>query len=135
VLLLLLSLTAHSSTTIGVGDGGREGAVALPPNSGGKVFFGQTSCNIRAVDIFLEEGSTGTLYFLTVFCFSFHVYVEYSFEFRNPFLAARFINLLWILHGLQSPRPHGDRTPVRPHKVSYKVSYIFGQKCLPPNVN
>jgi len=26
----------------------------------------------------LEEGRTGTLYFLTVFCFSFHVYVEYS---------------------------------------------------------
>ena len=31
---------------------------------------------------------------------------------------------LWILHGLQSPRPHGDGTPVRPHKVGYKVSYI-----------
>ena len=30
---------------------------------------------------------------------------------------------LWILHGPQSPRPHGDWTPVRPHKVSYKVSY------------
>jgi len=29
---------------------------------------------------------------------------------------------LWILHGLQSPRPHGDGTLVRPHKVSYKVS-------------
>ena len=30
----------------------------------------------------------------------------------------------WILHGPQSPRPHGDGIPVRPHKVSYKVSYI-----------
>jgi len=29
---------------------------------------------------------------------------------------------LWILHGPQSPRLHGDGTPVRPHKVSYKVS-------------
>ena len=28
---------------------------------------------------------------------------------------------LWILHGPQSPRPHGDGTPVRPHKVSCKV--------------
>ena len=28
---------------------------------------------------------------------------------------------LWILYGLQSLRPHGDGTPVRPHKVSYKV--------------
>ena len=43
--------------------------------------YGQTSCNIRAVDIFLNEGRSGTLYFLTVYCFSFHVYVEYSFEF------------------------------------------------------
>jgi len=32
------------------------------------------------------------------------------------------MGFLWILHGPQSPRPHGDRTPVRPHKVSYKVS-------------
>jgi len=29
---------------------------------------------------------------------------------------------LWILHGLLNPRPRGDGTPVRPHKVSYKVS-------------
>jgi len=34
------------------------------------------------------------------------------------------MGFLWILHGLQSPRPHGDRTPVRPQKVRYKVSYI-----------
>jgi len=41
------------------------------------------------------------------------------------------MGFLWILlwfflsffYGPQSPRPHGDRTPVRPHKVSYKVSY------------
>jgi len=26
---------------------------------------------------------------------------------------------------MQSPRPHGDWTPVRPHKVSYKVSYCM----------
>jgi len=31
---------------------------------------------------------------------------------------------LWILYDPQSPRPHGDRTPVRPHKVSHKVSYV-----------
>ena len=46
----------------GVGDGAK-GAVAPPPNSGEKVFFGQTSCNIRAVDILTTEGRTGTLYF------------------------------------------------------------------------
>ena len=34
------------------------------------------------------------------------------------------MGFLWILHGPQNPRPHGDRTPVRPHKVSYKVSYV-----------
>ena len=28
---------------------------------------------------------------------------------------------LWILYDPQSPRPHGDMTPVRPHKVSHKV--------------
>jgi len=42
--------------------GGREHwGTPPPPNSGEKVFFGQTSHNIRAVDIFLEEGRTGTL--------------------------------------------------------------------------
>jgi len=31
--------------------------------------------------------------------------------------------VLWtLLHGPQSPRPRGDGTPVRPHKVSHKVS-------------
>ena len=30
---------------------------------------------------------------------------------------------LWILRGPQSPRPRGDGTSVRPHKVSYEVSY------------
>jgi len=33
------------------------------------------------------------------------------------------MGFLWILHGPQSPRPHGDRTTVRPHKVSHKVSH------------
>jgi len=44
----------------------------------------------------------------------------------------------FILHGPQSPRPHGDGTPVRPHKVSYKVTYtdlsshvpIFTFRCI-----
>ena len=89
---------------IGIGDGGREGA----PKFGRKTILGQTSCNVRAADIFLEEGKTGTLYFLTVYCFSFHVNVEYSFEFRNPFLAVHFIIFLFI---------------------------HFGQKCLAPEVN
>ena len=58
----------------------------LPAHSNvtSKVGFTLADCNIRAVDTFLEEGRTGTLY-LIAFCFSFHVYVKYSFEFRNPF--------------------------------------------------
>jgi len=36
----------------GVGEGGKG---ALPPNLGEKLFFGQTSCNIRAVDIFWKK--------------------------------------------------------------------------------
>ena len=87
-----------------------------PPNSGEKFFFGQTLCNIRAVDIFLEE-RTGTLYFLTVglFCFSFYVYMKYSFEFRNlsfylfkvhsVILAAHFINFSYILFRVKMSRP------------------------------
>jgi len=58
----------HNSA-IGVGDRGQ--GRQLPPNLGEKIFFGQTLCNIRAVDIFFEEGRTVTLYFLTVFCFAF----------------------------------------------------------------
>jgi len=58
-----LQVTNTVILTIGVGERG-QGAVAPPrPNSGEKVFYGQTSCNIRAVDIFLEEARTGTLYF------------------------------------------------------------------------
>jgi len=30
------------------------------------------------------------------------------------------MGFLWILYGPQSPRPHGDWTPVRPHKVSLR---------------
>ena len=67
-----------SDWIIGVGDGKKGGGQFPPPpeNLGEKVFFLQTSCNIRAVDIFLEEGRTGTLYFWTVCCFIFHVYVR-----------------------------------------------------------
>jgi len=72
-------------TVIGVGDGGKRGA--LPHKFGRKSIFWANIMypNILAVDIFLKEGRTGTLYFFTVSCFSFHVYVEYSFVFRNPF--------------------------------------------------
>jgi len=42
-----------------------------------------------------------------------------------PFTSRKLSVLSWILHAPQSPKPHGDGTPVRPHKVSYKVSYIF----------
>ena len=78
-LVVIMQITTNVVICTGVGDGGRGSCP--PPNSGEKIFFGQTSCNIRAVNIFLEKGRT----YLTVFCFSFHVYVKYSFEFRNPF--------------------------------------------------
>jgi len=34
------------------------------------------------------------------------------------------MGFLWILHGPQRPRPHGNGTPMRPHKVSYKVRLL-----------
>ena len=46
-----------------------------------------------------------------------------SFKGRLDKIRKTRMGFLWILHGPQSPRPHGDWTPVRPHKVSYKVSY------------
>ena len=45
-----------------------------------------------------------------------------SFEGRLDKIRKTRMGFLWILYGLQSPKPHGDQTPVRPHKVSYKVS-------------
>ena len=45
-----------------------------------------------------------------------------SFKGRLDKIRKTRMGFLWILYGPQSPRPHGDRTPVRPHKVSYKVS-------------
>jgi len=44
-----------------------------------------------------------------------------SFKGRLDKIRKTRMGFLWILHGPQSPRPHGDRTPVRPHKVRYKV--------------
>jgi len=43
---------------IGIGDRGKGEGVMCSPNSGEKVLFRQTSCNIQAIDIFLEEGRT-----------------------------------------------------------------------------
>jgi len=55
---------------VGVG-GGRGAEGSCPPNSGEQnIFFGQTSCNIQAVDI-LEEARTGTLYFWQYSVFQF----------------------------------------------------------------
>ena len=50
----------HRRRRQGAGEGS---CLPLPQIREKKIFFGQTSCNIRAVDIFLEEGRTGTLYF------------------------------------------------------------------------
>jgi len=46
-----------------------------------------------------------------------------SFKSRLDKIRKTRMGFLWILHGLQSPRPDGDGTHVRPHKVSYRVSY------------
>ena len=48
-----------------------------------------------------------------------------SFKGRLDKIRKTRMGFLWILHGPQSPRPRGDWTPVRPHKVSYKVSISY----------
>jgi len=45
-----------------------------------------------------------------------------SFKGRLDKIRKTRMGFLWILYGPQSPRHHGDQTPVRPHKVSHKVS-------------
>ena len=70
---------------IGVGERGEGGAVASHPNLGEKVFFGQTSCNIRAVDIFLKEERTAILSFLTIFCFHFMCTWNIALNFETRF--------------------------------------------------
>jgi len=47
-----------------------------------------------------------------------------SFKGRLDKIRKTRMGFLWILHGPHSPRHHGDWTPVRPHKVSCKLSYI-----------
>jgi len=50
-----------------------------------------------------------------------------SFKGRLDKIRKTRMGFLRTLHGPLSPRPRGDGTPVRPHKVSYKVSYVpFG---------
>ena len=57
-----------------------------------------------------------------------------SFKGRLDKIRKTRMGFLWILHGPLSPRPHGDRTSVRPHKVSHKVSqrqcHQFGEQKL-----
>ena len=40
-----------------------------------------------------------------------------SFKGRLDKIRKTRMGFMWILNGPQSPRPHGDGTPVRPHKV------------------
>ena len=51
-----------------------------------------------------------------------------SFKGRLDKIRKTRMGFLWILNGPQSPRPHGDWTPVRPHKVRYKVRYTTCDK-------
>ena len=68
------------------GQGGSCRAVAPPAlQIREKKYFGQTLCNIRAVDIFLEEEQAPFIFDSILFFISCRLYVEYSFEFRNPF--------------------------------------------------
>ena len=64
----------------------------------------------------LEEEKTNTLYFLTVFCSSFRVYMKYSIQFRNPFLY--FLRLCLLQNIIFAA-----------HFVNF-YAHIFGQKCL-----
>jgi len=47
-----------------------------------------------------------------------------SFKGRLDKIRKTRMGFLWTLRGPQSPRFHGDVTPVRPHKVSYKVDGV-----------
>jgi len=51
-----------------------------------------------------------------------------SFKGRLDKIRRTRMGFLLILYDPQSPRPHGDRTPVRPHKVSHKVSQNCSHK-------
>ena len=48
-----------------------------------------------------------------------------SFKGRLDKIRKTRMGFLWILHGPQSPGPHEDRTPVRPHKMSHKVNQFL----------
>ena len=51
-----------------------------------------------------------------------------SFKGRTDKIRKTRMGFLWILHGPQSPRPHGHGTPVmRPHKVSMRLYKL--QRC------
>ena len=52
-----------------------------------------------------------------------HVGSINSFKGRLDKIRKTRVGFLWTLHGPLNPKPHGDKTLVRPHKVSYKVSY------------
>ena len=51
----------------GVGEVG--GGSSPPPNSGEKIFFAQTSCNIRAVDIFWKKEEQAPFIFDSILFF------------------------------------------------------------------
>jgi len=89
---------------IGTGDGGKsKGALVPPPsNLGEKVFFGQTSFNIRAVYILLKEGRTFVFWQYSVFHFTYAWNIALHFETRFS------STFYWFF------------------------TYIFGQKCLAP---
>ena len=47
-----------------------------------------------------------------------------SFKGRLDKIRKTRMGFLWILYDPQSPRPHGDKTPMKPHKVIHKVSHF-----------
>ena len=53
-----------------------------------------------------------------------------SFKGRLDKIRKTRMGFLWTLHGPLSPRPHRDGTPVRPHKVSCKVSHLSSLAAL-----
>jgi len=58
-----------------------------------------------------------------------------SFKGRLDKIRKTMMGFLWILHGPQSPRPHGNRTPVRPHKMNDKVNHISTRYLICQNGN
>jgi len=61
------------------------GVIGVKDGREKKYFSGKYHVIFGQLIYFWKKEEQAHFIFWTIFCFSFHVYVEYSFEFRNPF--------------------------------------------------